>query len=72
MNPITRVIQKFRPKPATLARLIDEIPAETIADMARDTIADDLGLGRTPENQGSRAQQIADAQQTIADVRQRR
>ena len=63
------IIQKFRPKPETLARLIEQVPAETIADMARDTINDELGLGRTPENQAFRAQQVDAARQTIEDVK---
>ena len=72
MNPIIQAIRKFRPKPETLARLIEQIPAETIADMARDTIADELGLGQTPENQAGRDQQIIDALLTIEDAKKRR
>ena len=58
--------QEFRPKPATLARLIDEIP-DAIAAMAKDTIKDDLGFGK--KNPAARGKQIADALKTIRDVK---
>jgi hypothetical protein len=60
-------IQEFRPK--DLARIITQVPAEDIADMAKATIKDELGLGTTPENKDGRAKQIRDAKQTIKDVR---
>jgi hypothetical protein len=65
-------VEKFRPKPEDLPRILEQVPAEAIVGMAQDTIEDPLGLGQTPENQAGRAQQVADAQQTVEDVRRRR
>jgi hypothetical protein len=59
-------IQEFRPK--DLKRIIRQVPAEDIANMAKDTIEDELGLGTTPENKAGRKKQIADAKKTIKDV----
>jgi len=63
-------IQEFRPKEEDLKRIISQLPVEDIADMAKDTIKDELGLGTTPENMDGRVKQIRDAKQTIKDVRE--